>query len=735
MALRTILLSGLVFAVSIGDGLGQQPSDSREAAAMAVELQKKGDWEGGYNLATQTLAACPDDDTGLSCRLRMLYTVGFVFEQAASGERRQEFLEKASDYYAAVIDKSPNHAATTRRLAVVYEQLGQLDKAEATIRSIQGERDKREVSRSAIQLGDLYVRRQAWDEARQQYRRALGSSHDADLARRRLLFVYRNQPNTSELLGLAQGWEVEAPASAADAYLLLIEQTYREPNQRELSVDALQSWVGLVAEMGDVQQAMQNLPGDFNGREISDLRAYVEEPRRKPQNSWWLGSPKRRHMLAKLSLALGDDVKLTKGKPAWSLRCWRVGLDVSPETQMYFFDRELKDKTSVRLELQTAIARVIGLRPDLDPDGSRLRAIEQEIFQGKGASYSRGDYRAIQQHHTVLGLIYARQGRWTSQRGDSGAANGIFQLEHALRTARMRTRSGDAPYAPFPKLRSELATGYIETRQTENARRMLLEAAKDYLDTADSVAALRPAQAELKRFGALEGTIPPRQAADARILAAWIRLRSRAGAQALAERVVGNPKYDPVAELAGRISPLIDDQFVSRQTFKFHADLAATLQRQQSEPAAQAAARLGAQAVDQAVRSGNLIGAGDLVRLRQAQSAMSPVLAGGGYGLPVAGQAAHDSSEMQSVSLVRGGGEQNWVSIPKQTVVTAQVAQEIGAQRLIESKVVVSRSRSGEVVLRGSPAAVRQIEAETRRVAPNRTVKSGSVERLKRLTR
>lgn len=702
---------------------------------MAVELQNKGDWQSAYDLATQTLAACPDDDTGLSCRLRMLYTVAFIFEQSAGGERRQEFLEKARTYYQAVIEESPNHTATTRRLASVYEQLGQSDKAEETIRSAGGERDEREVSRSAIQLGDLYARRQAWDSARQQYRKALQGSHTADLASRRLLFVYRSQPNTSELLELARAWELEAPDSAADAYLLLIEQTYREPNPPKVALEALQSWVELVAQMGDVLQAMQDLPGNLSGQEISDLRAYVEEPRRKPEGSWWLGSAKRRHALAKLSLTLGDDVKLTKGNPAWSLRCWGVGLDISPETRAYSFDDELKDKTSVRLQLQTAIARVIGLRPDLDPGGVRLRGIEQEIFQDKGASYSRGDYRAIQEHHTVLGLIYAGQGRWTSRRGDSGAANGIFQLEHALRTAEQRMNSGDAPYAPFPKLRSELATGYIATNQAENAKRMLLEAAKDYLDTADSVKALRSAAEQLRKFEALEGTSSPRLKADAQTLTDWLRLRLMAGTPALVERVVANPEYDPVARLADRSSSLIDAQFVARQTFKFRADLAATLQRQDSEPAAQAAARLGAQAVYQAVKSGNLIGAGDLVRLRQAQSAMSPVLARGGYDLPVAGQVAHDHSEMQSVSLVREGGEQYWVSIPQQTVVTAQVAQEIGAQRLIESKVVVGPSRSGEVILRGSPEAVKQIEAETQRAIPNRSVKSGSVERLKQIRR
>ncbi len=90
---------------------------------------------------------------------------------------------------------------------------------------------------------------------------------------------------------------------------------------------------------------------------------------------------------------------------------------------------------------------------------------------------------------------------------------------------------------------------------------------------------------------------------------------------------------------------------------------------------------------------------------------------------------------MQSVSLVREGGEQYWISIPQQTVVTVQVAQEIGAQRLIESKVVVGPSRSGEVVLRGSPEAVKQIEAETQRAIPNRSVKSGSLERLKQIRR
>src|SRR6185295_10787206 len=91
----------------------------------------------------------------------------------------------------------------------------------------------------------------------------------------------------------------------------------------------------------------------------------------------------------------------------------------------------------------------------LDPKGQRLGSIINDMFRSKAAAYERGDLDAIQRHHTVLGMIYARRGVWTST---GRAQNAIFQLEHALSVARQREASVGPQ--PLPELKSQLADGY-----------------------------------------------------------------------------------------------------------------------------------------------------------------------------------------------------------------------------------------------------------------------------------
>ena len=62
------------------------------------------------------------------------------------------------------------------------------------------------------------------------------------------------------------------------------------------------------------------------------------------------------------------------------------------------------------------------------------------------------------------------------------------------------------------------------------------------------------------------------------------------------------------------------------------------------------------------------------------------------------------------------------------------VAPKVDQERN-EARRQVAKEQIGEIVLRGAPEAVKQIEADTKRIVPNRTIKSGSVERLKQMTR
>src|SRR6266436_5936971 len=104
---------------------------------------------------------------------------------------------------------------------------------------------------------------------------------------------------------------------------------------------------------------------------------------------------------------------------------WQMGLRIA----------EAFPEAPVMLDLAMETAALYQRHRELDPDGRKFRDIEQRLFDQKSEAYARADKDAIQQLHTVLGLIYVERGIWQS---NLPWTNATYQLEHALSTARER---------------------------------------------------------------------------------------------------------------------------------------------------------------------------------------------------------------------------------------------------------------------------------------------------------
>jgi hypothetical protein len=130
------------------------------------------------------------------------------------------------------------------------------------------------------------------------------------------------------------------------------------------------------------------------------------------------------------------------------------------------------------------LARLYHLYPKIDPDGRRFRELEIILFDDKAESYVRQDLKAIQAYHTILGLIYAEKSKWTPDPTSyiPRASNAIFQLEHALETAKTRVSQDPTNFQPLPHLEKYLAEAYLKTDKKSLALKQFLKVAESYLD-------------------------------------------------------------------------------------------------------------------------------------------------------------------------------------------------------------------------------------------------------------
>jgi hypothetical protein len=366
-------------------------------------------------------------------------------------------------------------------------------------------------------------------------------------------------------------------------------------------------WIEVLADQGRLRVA-SSLPLEPDempqaGRELETfLRSPWTPP---PADSWWLKSTDRRNALAAVSLSMGRQT-LVDGNPARTERCWRTGVDFAPDAADLRFSTHDEDPAFRYLDLETELTALYSRYPALDSSGVKSSELIHRLFNSKAEAYDAEDLAAIQRHHTVLGILYARRGVWKSA---SGPENAIFQLEHALAVADRREAA--AGYQPLPDLRALLADGYDQTGRTDRARTARVEAAQAYLDTDD----FDRGRTQLDRVGTASDPGEQRRLDELRAI---LRVREEIVHLAGGDSVDAGPRLPALetaggAWLKGKGTSGLPPDFLARQRFKTYADLTRAAAGKR-EPTA----RYALNALESlSSGSGTLIGGADVLRLER----------------------------------------------------------------------------------------------------------------------
>lgn len=486
----------IAFALTLPEpgSAGLTRSEARQAVEHAQALTREKGWTEGVRYLQQRLEECGSGVSGRDCRPLINYTLGYLLEQEARDrpESRSELLTDAIGYYRQVLADVPNHGPTLNNLALIHRETGASEEAirllETAVKYDFSRRD-----RYAITIGDIHFDSQQWEAALHDYELAADWNPRAEEPALRIVEVYKHLPveRLQELSSLLESWKGAFPDAAERGYWLILSASVAN-NKIELAENALLSWVSLLSRNRRLTPGrIDELYLEWKGPATQELQGLVSPAWESSSFNWWRTGFLRRHVLAEAALFLGHTDLKKRGPKATEAR-WRYALNrIAPEMDEYFG----KEYPLVPLELQTELAALYYQYPQLDPDNKKFAPLIWNIFRSKAYAYEKNDLKAIQSHHTVLGLIYAR----APGREDEShrANNAVFQLHHAIKKAKERFDNGEA-YQPLPQLKEMLADAcrnptparQRSIRLCERGGRnapgeLYLETAGAYLDTDD----------------------------------------------------------------------------------------------------------------------------------------------------------------------------------------------------------------------------------------------------------
>ena len=538
---------------------------------------KAGDWVQAERAVVSARASCADGDAGRRCRALAGFNTAWIASErarAATGDARARHLSESVDAYEQVLTEHPQHAATATNLALVHAR--QRDVAAITnLRERFAEAEPATQRTLARTHADALLSAGHTLDGVVELRGLLELGADPDTLLKKMADAFAGAPDAAivePLFDSVARWGGEAPD--AREYLLRVLCLHAGDMPRSIWNRALTDWGLAAADLVLVTAAdVEELFGRTSERAINDLGRILQAPPELfPEGelwryldvldewgdyAWWTAGPDRRHALSAIALARGH-LELVAGEPEQALHWWTWGLAVSPNVYVYGNGEALGEEQAVPLELLSELVALVDRhRATLDPDGVRFDRFVNLLFQGKTSAYAFADLRSIQRHHTILGRIFADQGRWE----ESGPMGARFQLEHALRAAERRAEVSGASI-PLPDLKATLADGLIGLAQVRNrgAERLREEAAGLYAEAAIYYLDLDDLQ---NADGLLERAVSATGASD--------RLDALVEVAELRRRLPADVEVAATSDWTATL----DEDFVLRQQFKLLADVAA----------------------------------------------------------------------------------------------------------------------------------------------------------------
>ena len=395
-------------------------------------------------------------------------------------DRKNVFLE-AARFYKKALDVRPDFGAALNNLAHVHDQMGLADQAVRFYLKAIELNDKRQ-SFYEVNYADFLFDHGELHEALKYYRRVFKLQPDNSRARKRIIDVSIALgdrglvPFLWELM--KNGWSIEARQGAMQA---LLEKKWSSRRDRE-ELLAL-AVVGLSRQMYD--------PREFAGSEIGNkFRKLSADPalRREARDIIALHQLEKNDFNKYFHWAHKGDLFRDPPQGVWPRDAFLQLIRSLGDRYRGYRDFQRAEKyylLAVNLDHYAPDPDAVLKLADLyiaQGDQEELKKMMAEhqisLFKGKARAYRNSHLQKIYQYHRALGVIYANIDNWGDSRTSTSA---IFQLEHAIKTARVinrRTEKKEDQIIVEPRLVTYLADGYKLKNQPDKAIGIQLDAAE-----------------------------------------------------------------------------------------------------------------------------------------------------------------------------------------------------------------------------------------------------------------
>lgn len=374
----------------------------------AQDSVHSGQWSDGLETLKSIEKECADK----SCRAKVMYTKGYLFEKKYEAEGDIYLLDSAAVYYIRVLYEYPDHIPTILALVNVFE--------------------KKDDPESAFSLVVSKV----------------NNNRDYNLSKDKALILYQ------ELVNQLQDQNYYVPFQEKlsycemmynDGFIQLSEQMASSMIKEYYAIDepnALKSllwWLKIISEKNNQNyENISALPAEWGHAAVKELKGLSENNFNLP---WW--------QYNKLNEPGYDENLGYSLRPKKLMTDYLLSLAKSSEDQnqteeaMKYYESAFLFATEnanmgmiygdyIPEEFFTASSAygifLTKYENEVDPEDEKFKELERFLFSGKGSAYNNRNKEIIADFHKTLGLIYADRQQWSG----GFAKNALYQLKHAI---------------------------------------------------------------------------------------------------------------------------------------------------------------------------------------------------------------------------------------------------------------------------------------------------------------
>jgi tetratricopeptide (TPR) repeat protein len=448
------------------------------------------------SIVDSEIPGCSTQPDSVFCKAAIWYTGGYLFQTGfeQNDSMADNYKGIAASYYRRVLEILPENQDALSNMIRLYEHSAPDVQTIKLMEKLAEEYPTQRIN-YLLRIGDIYLQQKDPLKANSYYEKAYEEDPWSEPACSRLVNLYvqhglfygvpqekYNANATSDFIYDCQ--EIGLPNFSEDvARQQVIYKLNKQGLTKEELIGSLLVWIDILAENNWLEQrrmedlripyfeknsslnAMASLGNQILG-ELVDITLAKETSQVKKDGFWFnnyttVKVPGKedvttRFVLLKILNAIGEKSYFS-GDLVRAEQFWQLGFETANFENVLFtvFGKEL--------------AQLYMGAPKLDPYGDKLKKLVGELFHGKMNSYLASNTEMIREYHTVLGVIYYDQKKFTGGQ----YTNAEFQLQHAL----------DPKLGPIinPELRMMLVEVYGANKDSFNMMNENIRAIMDML--------------------------------------------------------------------------------------------------------------------------------------------------------------------------------------------------------------------------------------------------------------